>query len=126
MWIEDAGHGQTLEVYKYGTKTYLLFSLKKYYNKSDATQSAYQWSTQIGRIEYTPCNKTAAKNYDVYKRFTNLNYSNKNGISLGTVERADASISLDKSVILIWKQCIKNNNRVVGSGGRTSYRKERK
>lgn len=52
MTLNKCGHGQTLEIYKYNGKTYLLVSSKE--NKiSDSTY----WSVQVARVEYQ-ANKT--------------------------------------------------------------------
>ncbi len=103
MWIKSAGHGQTLEVYKYNNKTYILFALKDYTDNVDKGNDMH-WSTQIGRIEYSACPKSNAKDYTKFKRFTNLNYANKEKKGFGTVLRTDAALSSDGQTILIWKK----------------------
>lgn len=96
MVIRGAGHGQTLEVYNYNGKKYLLVSCgsKKTYNRT------LWWSTQIGRIEYKP---GAFINNSQVKRLTYLNYSNKKAKRFGTTMRVDAALTPDKSTLVIWK-----------------------
>ena len=96
MVIRGAGHGQTLEVYSYNGKKYLLVSCgsKKTYNRT------LWWSTQIGRIEYKP---GAFINNSQVKRLTYLNYSNKKSKRFGTTMRVDAALTPDKSTLVIWK-----------------------
>lgn len=108
MWLEDAGHGQTLEVYTYDGETYLLVSLKEYLDGDNV------WSIQIGRVKYTPCTQSNAIKYTDCKRFVQLTYANEDNISFGTIKRVDAAISSDNSTILIWKRNIDNNNEMTG------------
>ena len=114
MVIEDAGHGQTLEIYRASGKTYILFALKDYFIEDSSNKS--HWSTQIGRIEYKGYKndndaENNAKKYTAFKRFTNLNYANKDHKNFGTVKRADAAVSTNGKYILIWIRNKNNDNQ---------------
>lgn len=97
MLLQDAGHGQTLEVYKHNGKTYLLVSCGNYYDSN----AKIIWSTQIGRIEFE--NGKIIQNADV-QRLTYLNYSNNVMSKFGATKRVDAAVSTDGSCLLIWKR----------------------
>ena len=105
MTLNKCGHGQTLEIYKYNGKTYLLVSSKE--NKiSDSTY----WSVQVARVEYQ-ANKTY--NYTSLHRLTYINYANKAGSngnpeSIGTLTRCDAALSTDSKYIIIWAKAGSN------------------
>ena len=105
MTLNKCGHGQTLEIYKYNGKTYLLVSSKE--NKiSDSTY----WSVQVARVEYQ-ANKTY--NYTFLHRLTYINYANKAGSngnpeSIGTLTRCDAALSTDSKYIIIWAKAGSN------------------
>jgi hypothetical protein len=96
MVIRGAGHGQTLEVYNYNGKKYLLVSCG---SKKTPNRTLW-WSTQIGRIEYKP---GAFINNSQVKRLTYLNYSNKKAKRFGTTMRVDAALTPDKKTLVIWK-----------------------
>lgn len=99
--VNNAGHGQTLEYISKGDFSgSLLISLN-----ANKVGDEY-WSKEIGIARLSQLkfsNENSECNYDSFKRFTDLEYANKNGISNGTsVIRADAALSTDQSTILIW------------------------
>ena len=96
MLLRGVGHGQTLEVYKHKGKKYLLVSC----GSRPTSKKTLWWSTQIGRIEYKP---GAVMNNSQIKKLTYLNYSNKKSKRFGTTMRVDASLTPDKSTLVIWK-----------------------
>lgn len=97
MLLQDVGHGQTLNVYEHNKKTYLLVSCGACQQK----KKCKPWSTQIGRIEFKA--DTTVHNSTI-KRLIYLNYSNKGAKSFGKTKRVDATLSTDKTSLLIWKR----------------------
>lgn len=104
MLLVGVGHGQTLDMYTYGGKTYFLVSCGSYHPED----SDYIWSTQIGRICYKA--NTVLNNTDI-KRLTYLNYANKANTSFGAVKRVDAALSTNKKQLLIWKRSQNGKNQ---------------
>ena len=96
MVLRNVGHGQSMEVYNYNGKKYLMISC----GSKGTSKSTLWWSTQIGRIEYRP--GAFVNNSDI-KRLTYLNYSNKKTKRFGTTMRVDATLTPDKSTLVIWK-----------------------
>ena len=96
MVLRNVGHGQSMEVYNYNGKKYLMISC----GSKGTSKSTLWWSTQIGRIEYQP--GAFVNNSDI-KRLTYLNYSNKKTKRFGTTMRVDATLTPDKSTLVIWK-----------------------
>lgn len=99
--ITNAGHGQTLEYISKGDfADSLLFSLNA---RQDGNNI---WSTEIGIVELSKLKFSDTNsncNYDIFKRFTDLQCANDSGISNNTrIIRADAALSTDQSTILIW------------------------
>lgn len=96
MVIKNAGHGQSIDVYRYNGKKYLMISCG---SKSTSKRTLW-WSTQIGRIEYKADKYV---NNSEIKRLTYLNYSNKKTKRFGTTMRVDAALTPDKKALVIWK-----------------------
>lgn len=96
MLLKGVGHGQTISAYSYKDKKYLLVSCG---GKSTSAKNLW-WSTQIGRIEYKA---GGFVNNDEIKRLTYINYSAKKEKRFGTTMRADASLTPDKKILVIWK-----------------------
>lgn len=90
MTINNAGHGQTLEEFTYGGKTYFLMTLTE--NPIDGIY----WSTDIGCVEYKGGTTINSNNQ---KRFVGIKVNGKTD-----VKRVDAALSSDKSQIAIWKK----------------------
>lgn len=107
MVLRNVGHGQTLQVYNYNGKKYLLISCG---NKRVSYKSLW-WSTQIGRVEYEP---GAFLENEEIERLTYLNYSNKKVKRFGTTMRADATLTPDKKVLVIWKVNEKGESEYTG------------
>ena len=96
MLLKNVGHGQTIDVYNYNGKKYLMISC----GSKGTSKSTLWWSTQIGRIEYKA---GAFVNNSEIKRLTYLNYSNKKTKRFGTTMRVDAALTPDKQTLVIWK-----------------------
>jgi len=96
MVLRNVGHGQSMEVYNYNGKKYLMISC----GSKGTSKSTLWWSTQIGRIEYKP--GTFLNNSDI-RRLTYMNYSNKKTKRFGTTMRVDATLTPDKNALVIWK-----------------------
>ena len=107
MVLRNAGHGQTMEVYNYNGKKYLLVSC----GSKGTSKGTLWWSTQIGRIEYKA---GAFVNNSEIKRLTYLNYSNKKTKRFGTTMRVDATLSPDKKTLVIWKMNEKGQSEYSG------------
>jgi len=95
MTILGAGHGQSIEYYRYNNKDYYLIACT---NKK--VGESY-WSTQIGRVEFK--NGATVQNENIH-RLTYLSYATKNytNNSNKTIKRCDAALSADNSKMLIW------------------------
>lgn len=96
MLLKNVGHGQTIDVYNYNGKKYLMISC----GSKGTSKSTLWWSTQIGRIEYKAGEFV---NNSEIKRLTYLNYSNKKTKRFGTTMRVDAALTPDKQTLVIWK-----------------------
>ena len=96
-----------MEVYNYNGKKYLMISC----GSKGTSKSTLWWSTQIGRIEYQP--GAFVNNSDI-KRLTYLNYSNKKTKRFGTTMRVDATLTPDKSTLVIWKMNEKGKSEYSG------------
>ena len=107
MVLRNVGHGQSMEVYNYNGKKYLMISC----GSKGTSKSTLWWSTQIGRIEYQP--GAFVNNSDI-KRLTYLNYSNKKTKRFGTTMRVDATLTPDKSTLVIWKMNEKGKSEYSG------------
>lgn len=100
--IQNAGHGQTLEYITKGDFAgSLLFSFS-----SVKDDNGNNWSTEIGilelpRVEFTESGRIY--NSAMFRKFTDLDYANEAGTTNhAKIIRADAALSTDQSVILIW------------------------
>ena len=107
MVLRNVGHGQSMEVYNYNGKKYLMISC----GSKGTSNSTLWWSTQIGRIEYKP--GAFVNNSDI-KRLTYLNYSNKKTKRFGTTVRVDATLTPDKNTLVIWKMNEKGRSEYSG------------
>ncbi len=107
MVLRNVGHGQSMEVYNYNGKKYLMISC----GSKGTSNSTLWWSTQIGRIEYKP--GAFVNNSDI-KRLTYLNYSNKKTKRFGTTVRVDATLTPDKNTLVIWKMNEKGQSEYSG------------
>lgn len=107
MVLRDVGHGQTLQVYRYNGKKYLMISC----GGKESSRKFLWWSTQIGRVEYKP---GAFLDNSEIKRLTYLNYSNKKTKRFGTTMRVDATLTPDKKMLVIWKMNEKGQSEYVG------------
>ncbi|ESL03670.1 hypothetical protein GCWU000282_00835 [Catonella morbi ATCC 51271] len=107
MVLRNVGHGQSMEVYNYNGKKYLMISC----GSKGTSKSTLWWSTQIGRIEYIP--GAFVNNSDI-KRLTYLNYSNKKTKRFGTTMRVDATLTPDKNTLVIWKMNEKGQSEYSG------------
>ena len=107
MVLRNVGHGQSMEVYNYNGKKYLMISC----GSKGTSNSTLWWSTQIGRIEYKP--GAFVNNSDI-KRLTYLNYSNKKTKRFGTTVRVDATLTPDKNTLVIWKMNEKGKSEYSG------------
>ena len=107
MVLRNVGHGQSMEVYNYNGKKYLMISC----GSKGTSNSTLWWSTQIGRIEYQP--GAFVNNSDI-KRLTYLNYSNKKTKRFGTTVRVDATLTPDKNTLVIWKMNEKGQSEYSG------------
>lgn len=101
MILKNVGHGQTLEMYTYSSKTYFLISCDE--NQVGTTY----WSTQIGRVQYKSNTTITSSNIN---RLNYLSYANKNMVSDDAVKRCDAAISADSNLLLIW--CKLDNDHI--------------
>lgn len=101
MKLTNFGHSQTLEAFDYGNTSYFWIACKA------STDTTHYWSTQVGRLEYKP---GTTVDYTAIKRLSALGKANKTGQFNGTVKRADAALSSDKSILLIWS---KNTDNVM-------------
>ena len=104
MLLTNVGHGQTLDMYTYGGKTYFLISCG---GKRAGIGDTF-WSTQLGRITYSA--GTVLDNSNI-KRLTYLDYSHDGDKSFGVIKRIDAALSTDKKRLLIWKQNLNGDNQ---------------
>jgi len=100
MVLSNCGHGQTLEYMQYDNKSYFLVGCKS------SSTDEMNWSLQIGVIEYTPGKKL---DYTDMKRFSFMNYANKNATSIGTTKRVAAATSQDNNRI-IFRICNTDND----------------
>ena len=107
MLLKGVGHGQTLQVYNYNGKKYLLVSC----GGKRTSKKTLWWSTQIGRVEYEP--GEFLYNEEI-ERLTYLNYSNKKTKRFGTTMRADATLTPDKKMLVIWKMNEKGQSEYTG------------
>ncbi len=101
MKLINFGHSQTLEAFDYGNTSYFWIACKA------STDTTHYWSTQVGRLEYKP---GTTVDYTAIKRLSALAKANKDGKANGTVKRADAALSSNKSILLIWS---KNTDNVM-------------
>ena len=90
MIVENSGHGETLDAYTYGKKTYFLIGSK---GKDDEDHNYY--SHQIGRVEYK---KGTTIKYTSVRRLTGFDFANQNAVNNGQVQRVAACSSAD----IIW------------------------
>lgn len=107
MVLRNAGHGQSMEVYNYNGKKYLMISC----GSKGTSKNTLWWSTQVGRIEYKP--GAFVNNSDI-ERLTYLNYSNKKTKRFGTTMRVDATLTPDKNTLVIWKMNEKGQSEYSG------------
>lgn len=94
MIFKGFGHDQILASYFYNDKLYFWIGCK-----ANMAYPDFLYTTQIGRIQYQ-AGKTYT-NYNQICRFGNLNYANKECKSIGAVKRIDATLSADKSKLLL-------------------------
>lgn len=97
MLLKGVGHGQTLEVYKHNNKKYLLISCTG--QKLPKSPRNRWWSTQIGRVEFTP--NAVIENSQI-KRITHLEGIASIPNDFGSVKRVDGSLSENGKKLLIW------------------------
>lgn len=107
MVLRNVGHGQSMEVYNYNGKKYLMISC----GSKATSKNTLWWSTQVGRIEYQA---GAFLNNSDIKRLTYLNYSNKKTKRFGTTMRVDATLTPDKKTLVIWKMNEKGQSEYSG------------
>jgi len=94
MEVSVGGHGQTLELYDYNGKTYLLIDVCT----KDTTDGIF--GKQIARVKY----QSGTVGYDDMVRLTYLAYSADGVTDFKPTVRADAALSTDKKYMLIWKR----------------------
>jgi len=98
MLLKGVGHGQTLEVYTYNKKKYLLVSCGG--QRAPENSRDRWWSTELGRIEYTPNAVVESKQI---KRTVRLEYSAPDVNEFGSLlKRVDGAVSDDSKTLLIW------------------------
>lgn len=107
MLLKGFGHGQTLQRFKHGGKTYFLMTCKPYElteqdRKNNVTD--YNFGTEIACIEYEA---GAIINYetdsDKYGLIKNLAYATKTGKNYGNILQVEAGLYSNKKLV-IWKK----------------------
>ncbi|MCI8957224.1 MAG: hypothetical protein HFG29_09645 [Eubacterium sp.] len=96
MVLKRFGHTQTLEMFQNNGKEYFWVGCKANEKYED-----YKWATQLARIQYSP--RSDIDYTEVY-RFSSLSYANGDGISIGTIKRADAALSSNGKKLFLWVQ----------------------
>lgn len=97
MLLIGVGHGQTLEVYKHNNKKYLLISCTG--QKLPKGSKDRWWSTQLGRVEFTP--NAVIENENI-KRLIHVECIAPNSSNIGDVKRVDGALSESGKKLLIW------------------------
>lgn len=113
MLLKGFGHGQTLQRFKHGGKTYFLMTCKPYVLKDEGKKNNvinYNFGTEIACIEYEA---GEIINYgtdsDKYGLIKNLAYATKTGKNYGEIRQVEAGLYSDKKLV-IWK---KKNDRTI-------------
>ncbi len=89
MTLNNCGHGQSLDFYRYNNEEYFYVGCKA--DSVDAsTETEYDWSLQIARLKYEP-GKTYT--YTDLNRMSYMNYVGKNGTRLGTTYRVACAVN---------------------------------
>lgn len=104
MTLTGFGHTQTLEWFEHNGKAYFWVGCKK---NDDYSRL---WAMQIGRITYEP--GAVIESYTDIVRLSNLNCANKSASAYGSVKRAEAALSSDKSTLAIWMMNTSGNVQV--------------
>lgn len=107
MTLVDFGHSQTLELLDYTINSYPRFIIAC--NKNSQAQHSSYWSTEVGRITYTP---SGSAYLNTTPRLVDIQYANIDHSPYGNAWRVDAGLSSDKLKLVIW---MKN------SGGNIQY-----
>lgn len=113
MLLRGFGHGQTLQRFTYGGKTYFLMTCKPYQLKKSDEQNKvtdHKFGTEIACIEYE---RGAIINYktdsDKYGLIKNLEYATKTGKNYGEIRQVEAGLYSNKKLVM-WK---KKNDRTI-------------
>ena len=89
MTLNDCGHGQSLDFYRYNNEEYFYVGCKAD-SVDTSTASDYDWSLQIARLKYEP---GANYTYTDLNRMSYMNYVGKNGTRLGTTYRVACAVN---------------------------------
>ncbi|MCI9410710.1 MAG: hypothetical protein HFG36_01425 [Eubacterium sp.] len=107
MLLRGFGHGQTLQRFKHGGKTYFLMTCKPYVLKDEEKKNNvtdFNFGTEIACIEYEA---GAIINYetdsDKYGLIKNLAYATKTGKNYGEIRQVEAGLHSNKKLV-IWKK----------------------
>lgn len=93
MVLNNCGHSQTLDVYDWNGKTYILVTCKP------LESGEFLWARQIGRIEYEP-NKTI-ESYKNINRLTNI-----------TDYRVECGLSADTNILLVYTKSLSGEKKI--------------
>lgn len=110
MTLVGFHHGQTLELFTYGKKTYMLVTA----GRAGGKKSKIVWGDRIAILKFMAGKKINFDNLNhektaAVKYVTNLAYANKKRVSGGKVTHVEAALSENKKTLLLWAQMAKSS-----------------